>query len=364
MSVIHQGEVEARIILSWTIPGRPVGFIPYSWFVKDETGLLNAPKETLFYQTFGLDPEARDNYVHKPPPRHPRGDWFSWDYDRRLRLTHIYAPASVRQSPMTWEELSKVAPFDDEVLAAEKARNESEAHKPVRASKPARAPGPGPVDVPAAPAVEAATTPERIWERAHQQLEFTPTAPTPSSGPRAVPRPPELRAERWHDAQPCPFCADKKVRLDFGGPISDGTWIGWVLCDGCRAMGPVVRIQGPVSRVHPGDDCPHAGEGLHCPAYKAWDAWNSRAPEIPDSGAPCSPCPFCKKELPWLGNFAGEWRMYCPGCKAAAPPGNKAELGQASPRTPDDRISAFSRWEIRWRSTAAAKRAGRDRKGT
>jgi len=93
-------------IVNWTGPARAVGFVPYTWFHKDETALLNPLKEVLFFQDWGLDPLARENYVQEPPG--PPLLYNSRDYDERWRWTCILHPERIgtrNWSPMDWQEI-------------------------------------------------------------------------------------------------------------------------------------------------------------------------------------------------------------------------------------------------------------------
>lgn len=49
----------------WT-EGRAVGFIPYSWFHKEESALLNAPKDILFFQNFGFHDRSKWCSLQEP----------------------------------------------------------------------------------------------------------------------------------------------------------------------------------------------------------------------------------------------------------------------------------------------------------
>ncbi len=91
----------------WT-HGGTVGFIPYTWFCKDETGLLNKPSETLFFQSWGLDTDLRAAYM---PPKPKKAPYFSEDYDLRWRWTTVFYPSRVgnpHACPLSWEEIKKL----------------------------------------------------------------------------------------------------------------------------------------------------------------------------------------------------------------------------------------------------------------
>lgn len=97
---------EKRIAVNEWTHGKAVGFIPYSWFHKDETALLNPPSEVLFFQTFGLDPEAKAGYV---PPGPDNQRWFSQDYDARWRLTVLLRPTYIGQAaPLDWKTIKEL----------------------------------------------------------------------------------------------------------------------------------------------------------------------------------------------------------------------------------------------------------------
>jgi hypothetical protein len=89
-----------------------VGYIPYSWFFIDETAQYRPVKEALFYQAWGLDPEARARWVLEDDAGDER--WPSMDYDERLRLTAILVPTLIGRGPMTWEEIGAIGSLTDE----------------------------------------------------------------------------------------------------------------------------------------------------------------------------------------------------------------------------------------------------------
>lgn len=88
----------------WT-QGKSIAFIPYTWFHKDETALLNPPKEVLFFQAWEADMEARDSWVC---PESDQETWYSGDYDLRWRWTTVLMPNCIGHGnahPLDWKTI-------------------------------------------------------------------------------------------------------------------------------------------------------------------------------------------------------------------------------------------------------------------
>lgn len=95
---------------NWT-GGKAVKFVRSTVFYKDETADLEPPKDVLFFMDWaeGIDPEffaKRERYQNIPDTREK---WFSQDYDRRLRMTHILDPRrSCGNGPFSWKVITNV----------------------------------------------------------------------------------------------------------------------------------------------------------------------------------------------------------------------------------------------------------------
>lgn len=99
--------VKKVVVNEWT-RGRAVGFIPYSWFHKDETALLNPPREVMFFQTFGLEEDFASGYA---PPGPESQTWPSQDYDIRWRWTVLLMPNCTghgNSSPLSWKVIEEL----------------------------------------------------------------------------------------------------------------------------------------------------------------------------------------------------------------------------------------------------------------
>jgi hypothetical protein len=110
-------------VVSWT--GYCYKGTGYSTFHKDETALLNPPNEVLFFQTFGLDPDALASYVPPPEPETPER-WCSQDYDARWRWTTVLIPSCIghgRAVPLAWATIERLRTEREGLVRALKERS-------------------------------------------------------------------------------------------------------------------------------------------------------------------------------------------------------------------------------------------------